>query len=68
MSNSSEPPEIQRLRQRTTVSVEDAGEVFGLRRGASYRAVARGDIPSIRIGGKIVCPTRPILEKLGYVK
>ncbi|MES0091016.1 hypothetical protein [Mesorhizobium sp. M0030] len=51
---------------RPTVSVPDAGEIFyNLSRNASYEAAKRGDIPTIRIGRKIVVPVAPIAEKLG---
>lgn len=37
-----------------------AGKRLGLGRNASYEAVKRGDLPSIRIGGKILVPVRAI--------
>ncbi|TPJ27161.1 helix-turn-helix domain-containing protein [Mesorhizobium sp. B2-8-3] len=51
---------------RPTLSVPDAGAVFyGLGRNGSYEAAKRGDIPTIRIGRKIVVPVAPIANKLG---
>lgn len=51
---------------RPTISVPEAGELFyGLSRNGSYEAAKRGDIPTIKIGGKIVVPVAPIAEKLG---
>lgn len=40
-----------------TTSVPSAGrEYFGLGRNASYEAAKRGEIPTIRIGGRIFVP------------
>jgi hypothetical protein len=40
-----------------TISVPEAGErYYGLGRNASYAAARRGDIPAIRIGGKLRAP------------
>ena len=49
-----------------TLSVPNAGAVFyGLSRNGSYEAAKRGDLPTIRIGRKIVVPVAPIAERLG---
>ena len=54
------------LTENLTISVPDAGEALGgLSRNASYRAVKSGEIPSIRIGGRIVVPTGPLRKMLG---
>ncbi|MGA8698618.1 MAG: hypothetical protein WB689_33245 [Xanthobacteraceae bacterium] len=49
-----------------TVSVPDAGKrYFGLAKNASYAAAARGEIPVIRIGGRLrvpVCQLERMLE------
>ncbi|RWN91710.1 MAG: hypothetical protein E5Y10_35105 [Mesorhizobium sp.] len=51
---------------RPTISVTDAGAVFyGLSRNGSYDAAKRGDIPTIRIGRKIVVPVAPVALQLG---
>jgi len=49
-----------------TLPVPEAGRIFfGLGRDASYQAVARGDIPSLRIGRRIVVPTARCLDLIG---
>ncbi|WP_167391373.1 hypothetical protein [Mesorhizobium temperatum] len=49
-----------------TVSVPDAGRLFfNLARNASYDAAKRGDIQTIKIGGKMVVPVAPIAAQLG---
>jgi excisionase family DNA binding protein len=50
--------------QEPTISVERAGEVLGLSRGSSYRAVGRGEIPSLRFGKRLVVPTVQLLKLL----
>ena len=40
--------------QKATMSVPEAGRrYFGLARNAAYAAAARGEFPTIRIGGRI---------------
>jgi len=51
-----------------TISVPEAGKkYFDLSRGASYAAAARGDIPTIKIGGKLRVPIVAIERKLEMV-
>lgn len=48
-----------------TVSVPEAARILGIGRGQMYQAVARGEIPSIRLGRTIKISTdilRRILE------
>ncbi len=52
-------------RSKPTISVDEAGEILGISRGLAYRGVQRGEIPSIRIGGRIVVPTAALLALLG---
>ena len=50
---------------RLAISVEEAAKRLGLSRGLTYEAVRRGEIPSIRIGRRILVP-RVALEQLLY--
>ena len=43
----------------------DAGNLLGLSRGATYQAAQRGDIPTIRIGGRVLALTHPLYRQLG---
>lgn len=45
-----------RRTERLTYEVEEAGRMLGISRGAAYQAVQRGELPSIRIGKRIVIP------------
>jgi hypothetical protein len=59
-------PDIRKeLIENLTVSVETAGKAFGLSRGSAYEACKTGDIPSIRIGGRIAVPTAALRKMLG---
>ena len=53
------------LTDNLTVSVEIAGKAFGIGRAAAYDACKKGDIPSIRIGGRIAVPTAALRKMLG---
>ena len=44
---------------RETMSIEDAGRMLGLGRSATYRAANRGDLPTLRIGGRLLVLRRP---------
>ena len=50
--------------QPITMSVEAAGRVLGLSRNGAYAAAARGDIPVVRIGRKLLVPTHRLLALL----
>jgi excisionase family DNA binding protein len=48
---------------RTTLTIEEAGEILGLSRWAAYEAANKGLIPTVRIGRRWIVP-RHALEKL----
>jgi hypothetical protein len=48
-----------------TTSVEVAGRLLGLSRGAAYKAAGNGDIPTVRIGRKLIVPTASLRRMLG---
>jgi excisionase family DNA binding protein len=49
--------------QSPVLTVEEAAELLGLSRSTAYDAVRTGDLPSIRIGRRILIP-RARLEAL----
>lgn len=65
MTRGAEAFTLDDLRRRPVISVEQAGQVLGLHRGAAYAAASRGDIATIRLGRRIVVPTMPLLRLLG---
>jgi excisionase family DNA binding protein len=46
--------------QRLTISVEEAGRLLGISRGLTYELVNRGELPSVRLGRRIVVPRRAL--------
>jgi excisionase family DNA binding protein len=52
-------------RTTPTMHVEQAAELLDVSRASAYKAVATGEIPSIRIGKRILVPTAALLDMLG---
>lgn len=50
--------------QPTLTIWPEAGGAIGLSRSATYDAAARGDIPTIRIGRRILVPTAALRRML----
>ncbi|MCH8993428.1 MAG: helix-turn-helix domain-containing protein [Chloroflexi bacterium] len=47
------------------ITVEAAGEILKISRASAYQAVALGEIPSIRIGRRLLVPRAKLMEMLG---
>ena len=45
-----------------TVTVEEASRLLGISRAHGYELVARGELPSIRLGRRIVIPRRALVS------
>jgi excisionase family DNA binding protein len=50
---------------RLVLTVTEAGRLLGLSRAFTYELVARGEIPVIRLGRRIVVPKAALLEMVG---
>ena len=50
---------------RATYSVKEAATVLGMTADAVYNAIHRGDVPHVRIGGKILIPRARLDQMLG---
>jgi len=48
-----------------TLTVEQTAELLGISRGLAYEGVRVGDIPSIKVGRRILIPRARLLEMLG---
>lgn len=46
--------------QRLTMPVEEAGEMLGISRSLAYELVRRGELPSLRLGRRLVVPVRAL--------
>ena len=53
------------LHDRATITVPEAGEVLGLSRKSAYLACDRGDIPTLRLGRRLVVPVPKLLALIG---
>jgi excisionase family DNA binding protein len=49
--------------ERLTLSVPEAAKKLGISRNAAYEAAQRGEIPSIRVGKRLLVP-RAAFEKM----
>ena len=47
-----------------TMSVEEPGKLLGIGRSSAYGAVRRGELPSLKIGRRILVPRSALLRKL----
>lgn len=48
-----------------TLTVEEAARVLRIGRNSAYEAIARGDLPSVRIGGRVLIPSARLLALFG---
>ncbi len=54
------------LAGKLAVDVPTAGALLGIARNAAYRAAARGEIPTLKLGVRLVVPVPKLLALLGY--
>ena len=47
------------------LTVTEAAALLGISRALAYELVARGELPSIRLGRRLVVPKVALLEMLG---
>lgn len=47
-----------------TISVTDAAKLLGIGRNQAYRAAATGELPAVRLGGRILILTAPLRRML----
>ncbi|WP_075657391.1 helix-turn-helix domain-containing protein [Pseudochrobactrum sp. B5] len=61
-------PEITRIAEaltRPTISVTEAGIILGVGKNAAYDAARSGDLPTIKIGHRILVPVAKLAKLLG---
>ena len=56
---------LSRLEGRAALSVVEVAELLGIGRSAAYEACRRGDIPTRRLGRRLLIPVPALLEWLG---
>jgi excisionase family DNA binding protein len=48
-----------------TITVEQAGKVLGMSRRTAYRAASTGQLPTFKVGRRLLVPTARLLDLLG---
>jgi excisionase family DNA binding protein len=71
-SDQSERGRIRLLETRTSplplvLSVPQAAAILGISKDLAYDLTARGELPSLRFGRRVVVPTKPLLTLLNGV-
>jgi excisionase family DNA binding protein len=56
---------MEQQSSRLTCTVPEAGRLLGIGRDAAYRAAAKGEIPTIRLGRRLVVPLAKLESLLG---
>ncbi len=68
MTTRSELPAFPDPRLQPTLSVPAAGRYLGLGRAQAYAAASRGEIPTLRLGRRILVPTALLARRLGLMR
>ncbi len=53
------------LEGRLTITVVEAARYYGIGKSAAYDAARRGEIPTLRLGSRLVVPVAAMLRQLG---
>ena len=59
------PFTLDQLAEKATITIEQAARVLGLGRTAAYDAARRGELPTRRLGRRLLVPVPALLEWLG---
>lgn len=55
---------LAEAKRRATLTVEETAELLGLGRGLAYQAARRGQLPTRRVGRRLVVPVPELLAWL----
>jgi excisionase family DNA binding protein len=61
------PAHLEGWRDAAQLPVRDAGRVLGLSPNTAYAAARRGEIPTIRIGRRLLVPVTALRRLLGEI-
>jgi excisionase family DNA binding protein len=56
---------LPRAEDQPTLTVVRAAAVLGIGKSSAYAAISRGEIPSIRLGGRVLVPTAALRKMVG---
>jgi excisionase family DNA binding protein len=59
------PFSLDQLAGKATITIEQTAQVLGLGRTAAYDAARRGELPTRRLGRRLLVPVPALLEWLG---
>jgi excisionase family DNA binding protein len=54
-------------RSRSTVTLDEVAPILGVGRSTAYNAAKTGDIPTIRVGKRILVPVAALRRMLGEI-
>ena len=52
------------MEDRKTYTVHEAAEILGIGRTAAYDAARRGELPCVRVGGRVLVPRAALARML----
>jgi excisionase family DNA binding protein len=64
MPTNSQRVELEQIRARTTITIPEAASLLGIGRTAAYEAARRGELPTRRLGRRLVVPVPWLLSWL----
>lgn len=53
---------------RQTLTVEEAAALLGIGRNSAYQAIARGELPVLRLGRRLLIPRAALERRLAEVR
>lgn len=59
------PSPLEALEGKATITIEQTARLLGLGRTAAYDAAKRGELPTRRLGRRVLVPVPALLEWLG---
>lgn len=59
------PSALDELAEKATITIEQAAQLLGLGRTAAYDAARRGELPTRRLGRRLLVPVPALLDWLG---
>lgn len=65
MDQSAQALGLEGLNGRLVIQVEEAARLLGLGRSSAYEAARRGELPTIRMGRRLMVPVPQLLALLG---
>ena len=65
MAGATRADDLAAVATRTTISIEEAASLLGIGRTAAYEAARRGQLPTRRLGRRLLVPVPALLDWLG---